>query len=190
MKQSCSNSIRRKNPASLGVFWTFPDFHSGQKTLSPLFGDSLSSICCFEAMEILEYDPKVFADPTEAWTRPGWSWWDGFKWNEVPILFFIYDSSWFIHILYNKYGIYILWDYVNEISIDIPYLKWCVAFWDIFLGYFGEMFFFMHDILMTCAFQDPLDSRPQDECCICLESYSGEPSKMIRKTPCGRLARQ
>ncbi|CAL1161137.1 unnamed protein product [Cladocopium goreaui] len=34
---------------------------------------------------------------------------------------------------------------------------------------------------------DPLDSRPQDECCICLESYSGEPSKMIRKTPCGHL---
>ena len=34
--------------------------------------------------------------------------------------------------------------------------------------------------------QDPLDSRPQNECCICLEPYGGEPPKVIRKTPCGR----
>ena len=36
--------------------------------------------------------------------------------------------------------------------------------------------------------QELLDA-PQDECCICLESYSKDPLKVIRKTPCGTLER-
>ena len=32
---------------------------------------------------------------------------------------------------------------------------------------------------------DPSDSRPQGECCICLESYDGV--KQISRTPCGHI---
>merc|ERR1711976_641668 len=33
--------------------------------------------------------------------------------------------------------------------------------------------------------EDPADSRPAGECCICLEAYDA--SKQIRRTPCGHM---
>ena len=47
----------------------------------------------------------------------------------------------------------------------------------------------MEVVSYSSAFGDSeeLLDAPQDECCICLESYSKDPMKVIRKTPCGHL---
>eukprot|EP00931_Biecheleriopsis_adriatica_P102733 TRINITY_DN77671_c0_g1_i1.p1 TRINITY_DN77671_c0_g1~~TRINITY_DN77671_c0_g1_i1.p1 ORF type:complete len:337 (+),score=37.41 TRINITY_DN77671_c0_g1_i1:23-1033(+) len=49
----------------------------------------------------------------------------------------------------------------------------------------NEMEIVQYDPALFADPEDSLDTRPQGECCICLEAYNGE--QTIRRTPCGHM---